>query len=284
MKTFGEPPGFGKGSMMQSSAAESRGYGAQVIPLASRAKDFLVLTTQRTGSTWLMDRLNNSPEVEGHVELFYYDVRREPPRAGCNSFPRYVEMMRDEKLGGRPFSVWRYLDRFYSRKKATGFKLMYSQLRVYPEILPWLAWHRIPIVNLVRENHFDIVISETLAASVGSSHATVDEYDENAIVRLYMDPQVTVKKVRWLERKQRIARQILRSLPNPRIEVTYEKLCADDRAFDPLFDFLNVDKALVKSKTNLVKRQQRSHDEVIENYAEVRDAMLAAGYASLLHG
>lgn len=252
-----------------------------VIPLVSSARSFIVLTTQRTGSSWLMDRLNNSPEVEGHMELFYLEPRREPPRAGCNDYPRFVESRSTHARGMRPAATFRYLDELYSRRIAVGFKLMYSQLREYPEILPWLAWKRLPVVHLLRANHLDVVISERLANAVGTSHATVEERNAQA-VRLRLDPADTVSRVRRLERKQRIMRRLLRLLPNPYMEITYETLLEGSGGFDALYRFLRINPEFMSANSRLVKRQRERHEDVIENWDDVRRAMLHAGYAALL--
>lgn len=253
-----------------------------VIPLVSRARNFIVLTTQRTGSSWLMDRLNNSPEVEGHMELFYLEARREPPRAGCNDYPRFVESRGSQAHGIRPAATFRYLDALYARRIAVGFKLMYSQLREYPEILAWIAWKRLPVVHLLRANHLDVVISERLASAIGTSHTTVDEGSARP-VRLRLDPADTVTRVRRLERKQRAMRGLLRALPNPCMEITYERLLEDGHGFDDLYRFLRINPEFMSADSRLVKRQRERHEDVIENWNDVCEAMRRAGYAALLH-
>lgn len=217
------------------------------------------------------------------MELFYFDVRREPPRAGTNDYPRFVESRDSHARGRRPFAVFRYLEEFYSRRHAVGFKLMYSQLREYPEIFPWLVWHRLPIVHLVRANHLDVVISERLADATGRSHATVEEGTSTKPVRLHLDPAYVVRKIRSLERKQRAMHRLFQALPNPLLEVTYETLCNEPQGFDTLHSFLRIDPALVGNNSKLVKRQRSRHDEIIDNYPAVREALLAAGYGWLLH-
>lgn len=273
-----------RGSRRTAATAQAGGASAAVIPLASRALDFIVLTAQRTGSSWLMDRLDNSPEVEGHMELFYHLERREPPRAGCNDYPRFVECRESHASGARPMAVFRYLDRLYARRHAVGFKLMYSQLREYPEILAWLMWRRLPIVHLLRANHLDVVISERLAEVTGTSHATVKEGTHGQPNQLHLDPMATVRRIRRLERKQRAMRRLLGLLPNPCLEVTYEALCDRPATFDTLYAFLCIERSLVREDSNLVKRQRACHDEVIGNHEDVRTALTRAGYAALWHG
>lgn len=283
MKSFEGKAGNGDtGFAHTSRAAGPPRADKVVVPLVSKARSFIVLTTQRTGSSWLMDRLNNSPELEGHMELFYLAPRREPPRAGCNDYPRFVESRGSHARGLRPAATFRYLNEFYSRRTAVGFKLMYSQLREYPEILPWLVGKRLPIVHLVRANHLDVVISERLANAVGTSHATVEEGGAGP-VHLRLDPIDTVRRVRGLERKQRVMRRMLRLLPNPCLEVTYEELLDDREGFGPLYRFLRINPELMSPGSRLVKRQRERHEDVIENWRAVREALLRAGYAALVN-
>lgn len=242
---------------------------------------FLVLTSQRTGSGWLMDRINNVPGAQGHMELFYHDVRRKPAMAGCNDYLRFVEQR--SELGRRPRAVFTYLDRLYARPGAVGFKLMYSQLREYPDILPYLALRRIRIVHLVRMNHLDVVISEALAQATGTAHVTVDDGEQRPVV-VDVDAATIVQRVRWLESKQRTMRALIGVLPCPVLEVSYESLCEDDAAFDRVVGFIGASTATAaKPASRLVKRQRLPHEQVLCNYSDVAAALTRAGYRRLLH-
>lgn len=242
---------------------------------------FLVLTSQRTGSGWLMDRINNVPGAQGHMELFYHDIRRKPAMAGCNDYLRFVELR--SELGRRPRAVFTYLDRLYSRPGAVGFKLMYSQLREYPDILPYLALRRLRIVHLVRMNHLDVVISEALAHATGTAHATVDDGEQGPVV-VDIDAATIVQRVRWLESKQRTMRALIRVLPCPVLEVSYESLCEDDATFERVVEFIGARTAAAAQPTSrLVKRQRLPHEQVLCNYTDVATALTRAGYQRLLH-
>lgn len=244
---------------------------------------FMVVTAQRSGSSWLMDRINNAPDAEGHMELFYRHPRRSPARAGCNDYPRFVET--HQSLGRRPRAVFAYLDGLYSRAGAIGFKLMYSQLRHYPEILPYAAFRRLRVVHLVRSNHFDVVISEELARVTGTSHATRDDARVTPCV-VDIDPGTIVERVRRLQRKQQVVRNLLRLLPVPVMKLSYESLCSDDdRAFRRLLRFIGAEEPTTSaaSASTLVKRQRAPHCEVVRNYPSVAAALTCAGYERLLH-
>lgn len=242
---------------------------------------FLVLTSQRTGSGWLMDRINNVPGAQGHMELFYHDVRRKPAMAGCNDYLRFVELR--SELGRRPRAVFTYLDHLYARPGAVGFKLMYSQLREYPEILPYLVLRRLRIVHLVRQNHLDVVISEALAHATGTAHVTVDDGVPAPVV-VDLDPVMIVRRVRWLENKQRTMRALVRILPCPVLEVSYESLCEGDAAFERVAGFIGAGAGGVSQPASrLVKRQRLPHEQVLRNYGDVATALTRAGYQRLLH-
>jgi LPS sulfotransferase NodH len=251
--------------------------------VAEERNAFLVLTTQRTGSSWLMDRLSRIPGVEGHMELFYHDIRRAPPRAGSNDVPRFVESRLATASGRRPGAVWRYLDSLYSRPGRVGFKLMYSQLRQYPEILPYLIVRHMPIVHLVRNNSLDVVISEQLANVTGESHRTRNDPTVPATIRLPLDSLVT--RIRQLERHKRWIRMLLSLLPNPGMEISYERLCSSPEALLPVLEFIGLRSAPVDSspESSLVKRQRAPHARVLANYAEVSACLSRAGLTHLLH-
>lgn len=270
------------GSAALSSRRDRR--VADVVPLRNPARNFIVLTTQRTGSSWLMDRLNKLPGAEGHMELFYHEPRREPARAGRNDYPRFVESRDAEARGRRPFAVFRYLDGLYGRHAAAGFKLMYSQLREYPEILLYVMLRRLPIIHLVRNNHLDVLVSEELARVTGRSHDTAREAGgRREEVRVTLDPQAVVAGIRRLARKQRLMRVTLRLIPNSVHEIAYESLCDDPSRFDALCRFLKIDTSIGAHASNLVKRQRAPHEQAIENFAEVRRALERAGMERLLH-
>lgn len=226
-----------------------------------------------------MDRLDSLPGVQGHMELFYNFPRRTPGRAGSNDYSRFIETRSDRH---RPWSVFDYLDGLYARPEAVGFKLMYSQLREYPEILGYVAWHRLPIIHLVRNNHLDVVLSEQLASKTGTYHSTrEDGYEQRDAIEL--EPREVAALVRRLARKQQLIRRMLKVIPNPVYEVAYESLCHSNAPFLEMCDFIGAHgEREDREHSHLVKTQRSPHSAVISNYQEVRTALTLAGYQHLL--
>src|SRR4029078_8778188 len=85
------------------------------------------------------------------------------------AWPRYVES-RDRFGSLRPASVNRYLRDLYASPGSVVFKLMDSQLRSFPEILPFLVREKIDVVHLVRRNHVDVLISFALQTQSRRGH------------------------------------------------------------------------------------------------------------------
>ncbi len=141
-----------------------------------RRTKFVVLTSQRSGSAWLISILRKLENTSAYGELFL-GRKRVPGKMEWDSdfaYPRFIET-EASGLAIRPLSVFSYLDELYRQPGAVGFKLMYSQLRQYPEILAYLVRHHISVVHLVRQNHLDVVISGAVAARTGQTHLLIDQ-------------------------------------------------------------------------------------------------------------
>jgi LPS sulfotransferase NodH len=241
---------------------------------------FLVLTTSRSGSTMFMDSLNCIDGVEGHMELFLDQYRRRPPIAGCNDYPRFIER-RPQLPALRPRATWRYLSSLYERDRCVGFKLMYTHLRNYPEILPYAMTRNIRIVHLVRSNHLDTVISEQLARLTGDSHTIKDDWRMERAIRL--DPGETVDAVRKRARQVRLMSLMCRTIGNRSLTVCYEELVQDyTLTMRRVCNFLDIRSSGDFQQTRLKKRQTREKREVIGNYDDIEAALSRHGYGHLV--
>jgi len=245
------------------------------------AVDYIILSAQRTGSSWLMDLLNNVEGGECHGELFLPEPVETKPVAGCSDYDRYIERKRQHCSGVRPFSVFSYLNGLYRRNGIVGFRLMYSQLKKYPEILIYLTAKRLKIVHLVRENLLDLVISRKVAEKSGRSHDTA-EGEKTKDTRVHLDPAETLARVRDLEKNVRFMDRFLATVRLPSTRITYEELVNGPASFRRLLEFLSLDTGAGLPESRLVKRQRKPHNESIENYAEIEKALTASGYERFL--
>lgn len=244
--------------------------------------NFVVLTTNRSGSVWVMSSLNSLPGVSAQGELFL-PRKRKPEKRWDSDFaiPRYIES-KSNGINLRPFSVFSYLNSLYTNPDIVGFKLMYKQLGLYPEIFIYLIQHRIRVVHLVRNNHLDVLVSYAVKKNLGQAHLLEGQ---SAPENIQVD--IETYDLRWqlrrLERKQNLAREILLWSRLSHIEVAYEDLLNDRSKFKTILKFLAIDSVENLPESSTIKIRKGNHREVIRNYDEVKQALASTRYAGLLN-
>jgi LPS sulfotransferase NodH len=239
------------------------------------------LTTQRTGSTWLVDLLHQLDGCECHGELILPQPVETTPIVGATDYKRYIEKKREHVLGVRPFSVFSYLNGLFKRDGIIGFKLMYSQLKKYPEVLVYLVVKRIKIIHLIRENFLDMVISAKVAEMSGRSHDAAGG-DKTRDTQVHLDADDTVARIKELEKNVNLMNKLLRTLHLPSTSITYDQLKNDPESYGRLAEFLSPGAHASMPQSKLVKRQRKTHRESIANYDEIENALTASGHARFL--
>jgi hypothetical protein len=132
----------------------------------------------------------------------------------------------------------------------------------------------------MRRNAVDVVLSRAAGeARGGVLHAREGQSVESVRVQLRIDD--LLKRLTAHERQIEGAKVRFKRVGIPYTEVIYEDLVANEKeGFDSLFRFLGVDPAPVSS--SLQKVNPTSHEELLENYGEVRDALEGTKFAGQL--
>lgn len=244
-------------------------------------RDFVVFTTNRSGSEWVMSTLNSFEGVSTQGELFL-DRPHSAEKQWDSEIarPRYIEA-RPRGLPFRPFKVWSYLRELYDQPGKVGFKLMYKQLGAYPEILPYLLAWRVKVVHLVRRNHLDVMLSYAVKARIGHAHLMEGQQTPDEL-RVELDTSSLVRKMAWLQRQQDMARILLRLTGLPHLEVGYEDLVRDPSLYQRIGDFLSIEAREQTPRSALTRIRKGSHRDVIGNYDQVRSALANSEFAGLL--
>ena len=244
--------------------------------------NFVVLTTNRSGSEWIISTLNNFPGVSAHGELFLPRPRNLAKKWDAEfAYTRYFET-KFKGLTIRPFSVFSYLDTLYSMPGKVGFKLMYKQLGLYPEILAYFVKHRIRVLHLVRRNHLDVMLSYAVKAKIGQAHLLVGQATPEEL-QVELDTQNLVGKFAWLQKQQNIAKKLLLWCKLPHIEITYEDVVRDQaHYFNLIGDFLSLDLRDQMPRSPLTKIRKGTHRDMISNYDQVKKVLADSKFASLL--
>ena len=240
---------------------------------------FVILTSQRSGSTWLVSLLNQLKDTKAFGELFLPRKHVENWDADF-AYPRFNEM-RGQMRGIRPIQVFRYMDRVYEHPGAVGFKLMYSQLYRYPELLLYFWTHRVRVVHLVRKNPLDLVISQALKRKVKRAHRLAGEPPLQD-VQVELDPQTLIQKLQIRQRKIKRGHMILRWSGLRSIEIGYEDLQKDPSIFPSLCQFLSIETDNILPQSRFQKVRRESQGRIIKNYSEVKKVLEGTQFLSYL--
>lgn|SRR5574341_2095270 len=249
---------------------------------ANADSNFVVLTTNRSGSEWIISTLNNFQGVSAHGELFLPRPRVLDKKWDSDfAYTRFIET-KFERFTFRPFSVFSYLNKLYSTLGKVGFKLMYKQLGLYPEILAYLIRNRIYVIHLVRQNHLDVMLSYAVKAKIGQAHLLVGQSAPDEL-RVELDTKNLIRKFVWLQRQQNIARKLLVLCKLPHLEVVYEDLVRDQtHHFRLIGDFLSINSNEQMPQSPLTKIRRGTHRDIISNYDQVKKVLANSKFASLL--
>lgn len=240
---------------------------------------FVILTSQRSGSTWLVSLLNQLKDTTAYGELFLPRKHVENWDADF-AHPRFSEV-RAQTAGIRPVQVFQYLDSVYQNHGTVGFKLMYSHLYRYPELMIYFWTHRVHVVHLVRRNALDFVISQALKRKLQKAHRLADDPPLED-VQIELDPQTLIRNLQVRQRKIRRGQMVLRLSGLPWIEVGYEDLQKDPSVFQSLCRFLEIETDHVMPQSRFQKVRRKSQGQIIKNYSEVKKVLEGTQFLSYL--
>ncbi len=248
---------------------------------------FCVLTTQRSGSTWLIDLLASHPRVRAYTEVFigrqWTEMRDTSDGRGLYDAMQpdlYFFDYRDQQRRPRPWVTWAYVDhlcRPSPEYDAVGWKLMYNQLKAWPE-LAW-QWRRdaIRVIHLVRENYIDVLISEELRRRRHLAHTA----EELPPMQVRLEPDRVCDALYRAQRRRRRGEWLLRWSGVHTLPVVYERLCEHtEEVMAEISAFLSVPPAPLHSRFR--KMNRLPHWSSLSNYDEVRAALRGTAYEGLL--
>lgn len=246
---------------------------------AEKTVPFVILTSPRSGSTWLVSLLNQLEDTNAFGELFLPRKRSSEWDAEF-AYPRFVEAQRADERN-RPAEVFKYLDALYQKPGAVGFKLMYSQLRRYPELLAYFLIHRVRVVHLLRKNPLDILISMALRRKLQQAHRLANEPPVQGL-QVELNTETLIEKLQIKQRKIKRAQMLLRVSGLRSIEIGYEDLQKDPSVFQTLCRFLSIETGHVMPESRFQKVRRGSQGQIIKNYSEVKKVLEGTHFLSYL--
>ncbi len=240
----------------------------------------IVLTTQRTGSTFLVQCLRSHPEVHclgemlagGHVHI---------PSLVYKS--RYATKAYRYLTSGAMFPT-RMMDRYFARtdRPVMAFKAMYNQIRP-PWTLRYLREHtEIRVLHLRRHNLLKQYVSHALIHVKRDDHWDPHTTAPVTPVSIVVSADDAVRYLRRLRAEHDAHERMFAR--HPRLSLTYESMIDGDAlaagVARDICDFLGIAQQPMHSK--LVKLNPQRLREMITNYDEVSRRIRQTEFADLL--
>ena len=250
-----------------------------------RQTTFVILTTQRSGSSWLVDLLDDHPALAVYGELFRVTDTTVSGH-GATRVPNFEVMVGPSTfstapgLAPRRYRYLRGLVRAHPRARAVGFKLMYDQTRDHPGLVLALTAVGARVVHLVRRDLLSAVVSFEIA----SEHDRWHYYEGDAVERrrLRADTRELLTRLRERDAEIERFRRTLRRLPMPVHEVVYEDLVARrDEVLRGVTDFLGVPASTRPLRSELVRPTAGRTADLLVNRDEVRAVLADTEYGWL---
>lgn len=248
---------------------------------------FCVITTPRSGSTWLATLLDSHPQIKSFEEPFIW--RAERPNWTDKDFPTYYNYKTnlDKKS---PLTLFRYLDILDTYKSDNdfdiiGFKIMYNQIQENPEVIIKLLLDRYRIVHLIRQNYLDIIISRAAKRQHRIAHSNQIESSQiQSTKQVVLDTSSLIADLNRCSRNNKLFRTLLKLMPLPVLEITYESMQKDyNQVLRSVADFLGVNSDAIAFKSELKKLNKGDYAEKIANYEGVVETLTGSNYLKFLN-
>lgn len=234
---------------------------------------FVIVSSERTGSTLLVSLLASHPDIGVAGEVFNARHAEEPiPWAPVQDRLDLIGLRREDF---RELLVELAREAILRDKAAFGFKLHYSQAETRRDVVELLrSIHDLRVVHLVRENRLRRLVSHERAQRSDEwvRLAGHGDGDRGPAASVTLDFEACVEDfATHMEHEQ----QTRLAFAGKRVlELTYERLAADPAAAaDEVLDFLDLPRrALTSSTAKTGERSLRSalanHDDLKARFAE----------------
>ena len=230
-------------------------------PLDNR--NFILVTTARSGSTLLKGHLNQHESIRCFGEIFKESFVNAKGWQRLSGDGAELKHLHQTDL----VSFWKLLvEKYKLDKPVIGAKIFYYH-RKDEEIWRYFASSRTPIIHLVREELIDSYLSRKLAAGIGiwkqpKKKKTGTEYDRSISIDL-ADFQKYCMRIRG-----HIDRIKLLFRDNPFLEITYSSLVKDrEKTMSAIYSFLGLPNQ--ETSPRLIKQLKRPREDVISNWNEI---------------
>ena len=248
--------------------------------MPTTANGFVILGTQRTGTTLIRTCLSSHPDVHCVGEAFELGRRPYKQEDGYWYFRRQSPAHRIAALFRPRQSVAQYLHELYSDTShaAVGFKLMYSHLQARPYLWSQLESLDLRVLHVTRRNVLKTLISRRSAASSGVYHVS----GNHRANKIQLDTSNLLRDLQIIAAEEKQWRSMLRP-DTPYLGLVYEDYLVDQaQSNTQICEFLGIPARSMHSE--LKKVNPDSLREILGNYEEVQAALQGSEFAKYLDG
>lgn len=251
------------------------------------ATEFVILGTQRTGTTLVRTTLASHPDILCCGEVFNLGKK---PYSNDDGYWKYSTRTLYQRLRSSlvPRTVTgEYLDQLFSAQthSAIGFKLMLSHFKARPYTLDLLKNRKIRAILVSRRNALKTLISRRTAAASGVYHVS-DSLKVKSAVRKWDAKHINLDCNSLLSDLSGIVNEIdewrfLLGNSFPIFELVYEDYVQNQNAKNrELQSFLKVIEKSLKS--DLKKINPDKLEQLVSNFGDVRQTLNGTEYAQFL--
>lgn len=260
---------------------------------------FILVTSQRTGSTYISNYLHNHPEIAMYEEVMY--TKSSTPGGLIHFLSdkkfkkilfRFYNLRLIKKMHSKipiyfPINiiVKQFLDTFFKRKKefinnnnffndssnqlidepkALGFKVMVNQMISYPYLNKWILENNVKIIILKRQNILNKYVSVVASYQRKIAHST----KQVGKVKINIDLLHFKKYIENTINEYKM----LDTFKNNKdyLCINYEDFFSNpELKIMDIYEFLEINKNLNFEKPKLKKLNSQSLDDIIVNFDEL---------------
>lgn len=248
--------------------------------------NFIIFTTQRSGSTVITRTLDEHPQIFCAGELLQTsnDIHHPEwhfPSWGFDSTSHAVQRL--NKLINYPnlkFRVIPHIKKFYSAdakgEKARGFKLMFTHIKTAPDLWQYLKRSNTKAIVLIRRNVFKTTLSRYRKAENRVAHTSTDV--KAPAIKFRVPGDLLIKQMRDLERVNKNLLQFSEGMD--RLVIYYEDFGNWDKMMESIQQFLHVNVLPVKAV--LQKVGAGKWQDEVENFSEIENLLKQNNFTQYL--
>jgi len=253
-------------------------------------KKYLIITTQRTGSSWLVDMLSSNQQIASYPELFRLTPETNYPSYGYSDIMFYEKWSKSK--GYHKFynlfkkNQSKYQEYFCEALKlnqtkegieAFGFKVMYQQIAANRGFIDFALGYFDKIIHLKRKNHLDVAVSKAYMERHKITHNPTGERPD-----IELDIRETVNYIKKLILEESKFTKILQQQAEGKVNTFfYEDLTADnEHEMSNIYHHIGVTPAAVAS--SFEKGNKNSLADIVTNYDELVTALANQGLTHYL--